>query len=117
MAQGKYTEKSFALWSNSRLLGGEFVSKVQQTSAQIYYNTLVPIPEDFAEDLSKNSKYKHGKQLMKYGVIGRSDFLDDLLNWTNLYVSGRLHKPIAVLTDIEEAPVLLTLPIRTLNGS
>ena len=86
-----------------RLLGGEFVSKVQRTSAQIYYNTLVPIPEEFAEDLSKNSKYMHGKQLMKYGVIGRSDFLDDLLNWTNLYVSGRLHKPVAVLTDIEES--------------
>ena len=31
---------------------------------------------------------------MKYGVIETDDLKDDVKNWTTLYVSGRLHKPV-----------------------
>ena len=34
---------------------------------------------------------------MKYGIINRQKFLDDMLNWKYLYVAGRLHKPVQVL--------------------
>jgi translocator assembly and maintenance protein 41 len=37
------------------------------------------------------------ERLMKYGVICRQNFLDDLLNWRFLYVAGRLHKPVRIM--------------------
>ena len=36
-------------------------------------------------------------QLIKYGVVERSRALRDLLDWSDLYVAGRLHKPVATL--------------------
>ena len=33
-------------------------------------------------------------QLLKYGVVELSDFENDMVNWSDLYLSGRLHKPV-----------------------
>ena len=40
--------------------------------------------------------------LMKYGVICKTLFLNDLHRWTNLYAAGRLHKPVNVIKDSPE---------------
>lgn len=36
-------------------------------------------------------------QMIKYGVIGQQALEQDLHHWSQLYVSGRLHKPVAAL--------------------
>eukprot|EP00124_Ichthyophonus_hoferi_P004104 Ihof_evm3s414 gene=Ihof_evmTU3s414 len=35
--------------------------------------------------------------MMKYGVISCQRLVEDMLQWTNLYVGGRLHKPVSML--------------------
>lgn len=42
-------------------------------------------------------------QTVKYGVVGMPAFQQDLQHWSHLYVAGRLHKPVAVLTTQPDA--------------
>ena len=58
--------------------------------AHFWFNAYVPFP--VREGLSKESKV-----LMKYGVINEENAIDDLSNWSNLYLAGRLHKPVRIL--------------------
>lgn len=72
------------------------ISKVQEHwGAKIYYNTLIHSAEE-------NVTYK-------YGVISREDFITDLLDWCHLYISGRLHKPVAVLHQCTDEETLNAL--------
>ena len=71
-----------------RVLGAGAITTVQQWSAGLYYNTLVPVP----------SPYRLGEgQLMKYGVVCKKALLKDLNEWDTLYCSGRLQKPVSIL--------------------
>ncbi|OQV19606.1 Phosphatidate cytidylyltransferase, mitochondrial [Hypsibius exemplaris] len=64
--------------------GPDFITEIQRKyGAGIYFNTLVPFEN----------------RLVKYGVIATEDLKDDMKNWTTLYVSGRLHKPVLLVTD------------------
>ena len=65
----------------AKLGGKNFVNWLQGKGAGIYYNPYV----DFEG------------QTIKYGVISTEDLVDDLNNWTSMYVSGRLHKPVEIL--------------------
>ncbi len=38
-------------------------------------------------------------QEIKYGVISTSALLRDLWTWENLFIAGRLHKPVLILTE------------------
>lgn len=69
-------------YSSLRVLGPRWISKIQQHfGAKIFYNTLIPIGDDY----------------IKYGVISTKDLINDLLDWDTFYVSGRLHKPTLTL--------------------
>lgn len=67
----------------SRLLGGIGINLVQKRGAKIWYNPYV----------------KLDNEMIKYGVISVDDLCSDLLDWETLYVSGRMHKPVALVTS------------------
>ncbi|XP_028399633.1 phosphatidate cytidylyltransferase, mitochondrial-like [Dendronephthya gigantea] len=74
----------------ARVFGLRMINCFQNDfSANIYFNTLVP----------------WNGRLVKYGVISKQYLIEDLVDWTSLYVSGRLHKPVKFLsvcpTDIQ----------------
>lgn len=74
-----------------RALGASTIAKIQENyGARVYCNTLIPLP---GMDCS-----------MKYGVITTKHLINDLTDWTDLYVAGRLHKPVEIVqhTDNDE---------------
>ena len=88
-SEGWHTEnlaRHSSHYSFLKYFGPSIISKVQQLSAGVYYNTLVKVDG----------------QLLKYGVTSKADFLRDLTKWEWLYLSGRLHKPVLLLTDCED---------------
>lgn len=71
-------------YSGLKYFGHNFVSQYQQNfGAKVYYNPLVPV-----DDI-----------LIKYGVIGTTELITDLLEWSHLYLAGRLHKPVEILLN------------------
>ena len=64
-------------------LGGpQQLAAVQDMPAHVYYNANAVLD---------------GRSF-KYGVISTARLTEDLTQWTTLYLSGRLHKPVRVLT-------------------
>lgn len=71
-------------YSALRFLGKGFVARYQENwGAKVYFNTLVEMKEE--------------NIMIKYGVVSQKDLIADLLDWNNLYLSGRLHKPIEII--------------------
>lgn len=74
-------------------LGYRRVAELQQLGPGVLYNTYV--------DFQKSS--------LKYGVTGRENLREDLLNWNTLYLAGRLHKPVRLLKTDREMDDLITV--------
>ena len=49
-----------------------------------------------------NPYVKVGAQLCKYGIVSKASLLRDLTEWENIYLAGRLHKPVRTLVESEE---------------
>ncbi|KAF7490040.1 Phosphatidate cytidylyltransferase [Sarcoptes scabiei] len=76
-------EQNRSHYSGLKYLGAKRIAEFQENfGGKIYYNTLVRIDAD---------------TVIKYGIISDNDFINDLLDWETLYISGRLHKPTALL--------------------
>ncbi|EPY54120.1 matrix protein import protein [Schizosaccharomyces cryophilus OY26] len=68
-------------YSFLKYLGPKIIANVQDNyGANIYYNTQVRV----------------GNSYIKYGVIKRESFIEDLENWSTLYTAGRCQKPVAL---------------------
>ncbi|KDQ62360.1 hypothetical protein JAAARDRAFT_189689 [Jaapia argillacea MUCL 33604] len=68
---------------HARMLGSSFVSRVEDISPGVWFNTMVKVK---------------GVNI-KYGVTTVDNLCSDLLNWRTLYLAGRMHKPIRIIKD------------------
>ncbi|GLE02071.1 hypothetical protein PINS_up010909 [Pythium insidiosum] len=74
-------------YSFLKYFGAGAITRVQEDyGAGIYYNTLVPLTSTAV-----------GNRLIKYGVVSTDTLCRDLTDWTSLYLSGRMHKPVSIL--------------------
>lgn len=86
-----------------RFLGRNAIANVQEGwGAKVYYNTLVKTPDGHT---------------IKYGVISEVSLIEDLLDWNNLYLAGRLHKPVKVLVEPDEHSQLPTALVENLHSA
>lgn len=82
-------------YSALKFFGSKVIAKVQTNiPSKVYFNSMIPIKDE--------------KVVVKYGVIEENDFVADLLDWNDIYVAGRLHKPVKVVhstgsTDLTSA--------------
>ncbi|XP_045349781.1 phosphatidate cytidylyltransferase, mitochondrial isoform X3 [Leopardus geoffroyi] len=78
----KNLKKNWNHYSFLKVLGPKIITTVQNNyGAGVYYNPLIMCDG----------------RLIKYGVISTSILIEDLLNWNNLYVAGRLQKPVKII--------------------
>ncbi|XP_072328688.1 phosphatidate cytidylyltransferase, mitochondrial isoform X3 [Scyliorhinus torazame] len=50
-----------------------------------------------------------GPIIIKYGVVSTGTLIEDLLHWKNLYIAGRLHKPVKILIQNENGKLQAAL--------
>ncbi|GAB0090502.1 Phosphatidate cytidylyltransferase, mitochondrial [Sergentomyia squamirostris] len=76
-------------YSGMKILGSSVIAKYQTIiPAQVYCNTLIPIKK---ENIT-----------IKYGVTRKSDLIKDLTHWQEVYLSGRLQKPVQFIQEPDE---------------
>lgn len=86
-----------------RYLGYKFITNVQENwGAKMYYNTLI--------------KTVTG-QTIKYGVMSDISLIEDLLDWNDLYIAGRLHKPVEVLIEPSEYSQIRMALVQNLHSA
>lgn len=77
-------EKNPRDYSLIRFLGGKFNGEYQEYGTGVYCNKFIQIDSDAT---------------IEYGVISMEDLKDDLYHWDDLYVAGRLQKPVETLVE------------------
>lgn len=84
-------------YSGLKYLGPGFITQFQENfGAKVYFNALVPLDDDL---------------LVKYGVVTTKDLITDLLDWSDLYLAGRLHKPVEIITRTSNAELQTALQL------
>nr|XP_012640712.1 phosphatidate cytidylyltransferase, mitochondrial isoform X2 [Microcebus murinus]XP_012640713.1 phosphatidate cytidylyltransferase, mitochondrial isoform X2 [Microcebus murinus] len=78
----KNLKKNRSHYSLLKFLGPRIITSIQNNyGAGVYYNSLIMCDG----------------RLIKYGVISTNVLIEDLLNWNNLYIAGRLQKPVKIV--------------------
>lgn len=76
---------SFLKWMGE----GSVATYQDHWGAKVYFNTLVPIPSE--------------NVMIKYGVVSQTSLVSDLLDWSELYLAGRLHKPVQIVRPTSDS--------------
>ena len=93
--------KNRSHYSSLGSLGAKWLASIQDNfGANVYFNTLIPY-EDY---------------LIKYGVISTKHLINDCIDWNTLYISGRLHKPVAVLKESNSSELSTALKVNIENA-
>lgn len=66
----------------AKLLGSLGIGFIQSLGAGLWYHPYIRIEDE----------------LIKYGIMDIDTLCSDLLDWDTLYISGRMHKPVTLLT-------------------
>lgn len=70
-------------YSSLKFLGIDLVERIQQYGAGVYFNPYVPICDSGGQ-----------RQMIKYGVLSAKHAMEDVCEWSSMYVAGRLQKPV-----------------------
>lgn len=82
-------------YSFMRHLGSNIIARFQENyAAGVYCNTLIPIKDE-----------RNNSLLIKYGVTSSKTLVEDLLDWRDLYLSGRLQKPVEIIREPNSSKV------------
>ncbi|XP_055699242.1 phosphatidate cytidylyltransferase, mitochondrial-like isoform X2 [Phlebotomus papatasi] len=85
----KNIEKNPHDYSGLGIFGAWAITKYQiSIPANVYCNTLIPVKDE--------------NVTIKYSVTRKSDLIEDATQWTYLYLSGRLHKPVQFIQEPDE---------------
>lgn len=80
-----------------RAVGPDFVSRLQKwRGGKVYFNPLVSVQVS-------GGTTTHN---IKYGVIEKTDLMNDLLNWEYLYIAGRMHKPTVLFESAFDVQII-----------
>ncbi|XP_017713748.1 PREDICTED: phosphatidate cytidylyltransferase, mitochondrial isoform X2 [Rhinopithecus bieti] len=90
----KNLKKNWRHYSFLKVLGPKIITSIQNNyGAGVYYNSLIMCDG----------------RLIKYGVISTNILIEDLLNWNNLYIAGRLQKPVKIISMNEDVTLRAAL--------
>ncbi|KAK8803434.1 hypothetical protein WA158_001128 [Blastocystis sp. Blastoise] len=73
-------------YSIIKRLPNKTIGKLNNSGGGVYFNTTLVQLEG-----------QRVPRKMKYGVLSMDSLISDLENWDNLYIAGRLHKPVNVI--------------------
>ena len=101
-----------------RWAGPGIVSKVQEWAGGVWFVTDVEVELDPLPSTSedKGTEPKSETVKIKYGIISLDSLCTDLLDWTTLYVSGRLHKPVRIIKGQTDQRVLVAAQVNLVSA-
>lgn len=85
-----------------RLLGSEAIASIENLGAGVYFNPFVKMHFSRSKQLPGEGKDFE----IKYGVTSVDNLIDDLTNWSSMYLSGRMQKPVAIVRDTPQISLL-----------